>query len=282
MEFLTNKQIGIAFITVLILGSCSRDEGDFSLNETVDQRVEQSLDWDSKNPINELEINSDEYTIFCMSDSHVGPTKNLDRFFRIAKNSNAAAVIMAGDLCSGRKTDYDVLEKHIPTSDSLPKFMVAGNHDLHFAGWNEYFSRFGSSTYYFSVRTPEGSDLFICLDTSEGTLGNIQFSWLKEVLKNIRQNYRRCIVITHNNFFRVKQSESTSPLPEEICALAELFTQNNIEMVITGHDHRKDDRLFGRTRYIVMDPLEDKADNAGFFVLDIIKGELKYNFESFE
>jgi UDP-2,3-diacylglucosamine pyrophosphatase LpxH len=280
MEFLTNKKIALTVITVLIFESCSKDEGYFSLNETVDQRVEQSLDWDSKNPEMELDISSDEYTIFCMADSHVGTTSNLDRFFSIAKESNAAAVIMAGDLCSGRVSDYDVLEKHMHSGDSLPRFMVAGNHDLHFAGWNEYFNRFGSSTYYFSVRTPEGSDIFICLDTSEGTLGKIQFAWLSNVLKNLRQNYRRCIVITHNNLFRVKQAESTNPLPEEICALVKLFTINHIELVITGHDHRKDDRLFGITRYIVMDPLEDKADNAGYFVLTIRKGELKYNFES--
>jgi hypothetical protein len=282
MEFLTNKKIVLTFITVLFFESCSKDEGYFSLNETVDQRVEQSLDWDSKNPERELVINSDEYTIFCMADSHVGTTGNLDRFFSIAKESDAAAVIMAGDLCSGRLSDYDVLENHMPSGDSLPRFMVAGNHDLHFAGWNEYFSRFGSSTYFFTVRTPAGSDIFICLDTSEGTLGKIQFSWLSNVLKNMRQNYRQCIVITHNNFFRVKQAESTSLLPEEISALAELFTTNRVEMVITGHDHRKDDRLFGITRYIVMDPLEDKADNAGFFVLKIRKGEIKYNFGSFE
>ena len=282
MEFLTNKKIALTFVTVLIFESCSKDEGYFSLNETVDQRVEQSLDWDSKNPEMELEINSDEYTIFCMSDSHVGTTSNIDRFFKIAKESNAAAIIMAGDLCSGKKSDYDVLENHIPSGDSLPKFKIAGNHDLHFAGWNEFFNRFGSSIYYFSVITPAGSDIFICLDTSEGTLGKIQFAWLSNVLKNLRQSYRRCIVITHNNLFRVKQAESTNPLPEEICALAKLFTINHVELVITGHDHRKDDRLFGITRYIVMDPLEDKAGNSGYFVLTIRKGEIKYNFESIE
>jgi UDP-2,3-diacylglucosamine pyrophosphatase LpxH len=282
MEFLTNNKILITFIAALIFEGCSKDEGYFSLNESVDQRVEQSLDWDSKNPKRELEIYSDEYTIFCMSDSHVGPTINLDKFFRTAKESNAEAVIMAGDLCSGRKADYDVLEKHIPSSDSLPVFMVAGNHDLHYAGWNEFFNRFGSSTYFFTVKTPGGLDLFICLDTSEGTLGKIQFSWLGNVLNNMRQNYRRCIVITHNNFFRVKQAESTNPLPEEICALVELFTTNHVEMMITGHDHRKDDRLFGITRFIVMDPLEDKADNAGYFILNVNKGELKYNFVNFE
>jgi predicted phosphodiesterase len=282
MEILKTSKIAITFISVLIFEGCSKDGGYFSLNETVDQRVEQSLDWNSKNPKNELEINASEYTIFCMSDSHVGTTNNLDRFFRIAKKSNATAVIMAGDLCSGRKTDYDVLKKHLPSSDSLPMFMVAGNHDLHYSGWNEYFNLFGSSTYYFSIRTTDGSDLFICLDTSEGTLGKIQYTWLRNVLNNMRQNYRRCIVITHNNFFRLKQAESTNPLPEELCTLVELFTTNRVEMVITGHDHRKDDRLFGITRYIVMDPLEDKADNAGYFVLCIRNGELKYNFESFE
>ncbi len=282
MEFLTNSKVTIILVSVMILEGCSKDEGYFSLNETVDKRVEQSLDWDSKNPKNDLEINTDEYTIFCMSDSHVGSTNNLDKFFSLAKKSNAVAVAMAGDLCSGRKKDYDVLEKHIPSSDSLHIFMVAGNHDLHYAGWNEFFNRFGSSTYVFTVKTPGGSDIFICLDTSAGTLGKIQFSWLVNTLKDIRQHYRRCVVITHNNFFRVKQAESTNPLPEEICALVKLFTINHVEMMITGHDHRKDDRLFGITRFIVMDPLEDTADNPGYCVLNVSNGELKYNFRNFE
>ncbi len=278
MELLKNNRLAFLVAAVIIFAGCSKEDGYFSLDQSVDSRVEQSLGWNDKHPATEIVVNSDDYKIFCMSDSHVGTTVNLDKFFNAAEKSGASAVVMAGDLCSGRESDYEVLNKHIPSADSVPIFMVAGNHDLHYEGWSQYFSRFGSSTYIFTVKTPSGSDLFICLDTSEGTLGRVQFSWLSNILNNQRQNYRRCIVVTHNNFFRIKQAESTNPLIEEITVLVELFTTNHVDMLISGHDHRSDDRLFGVTRYIVMDPLEDNASKPGYFVLRVVDGSLDYNF----
>ena len=32
---------------------------------------------------------------------------------------------------------------------------MAGNHDLFYDGWKEFYSRFGSSTYLFTVKTPD-------------------------------------------------------------------------------------------------------------------------------
>jgi UDP-2,3-diacylglucosamine pyrophosphatase LpxH len=278
MELLKNNRLFLILAAAIIFESCSKESGYFSLSEPVDRRVEQSLDFNKRKSINEITVSTDDYTIFCMSDSHVGTTVNLDKFFKIAEASSATAVIMAGDLCSGREGDYKVLDEHLPADGSLPLFMVAGNHDLHYAGWNQYFSRFGSSTYTFTVGTPSGSDLYICLDTSEGTLGEVQLIWLENILSNTRQNYRRCMLVTHNNFFRVKQAESTNPLIEEITSLVGLFTKYHVDMLIAGHDHRKDDRLFGVTRYIVMDPLEDEAKNAGYFVLRVVDGMLDYKF----
>ncbi|HVN58471.1 MAG TPA: metallophosphoesterase [Bacteroidales bacterium] len=280
MEFLKLRTGMVLLFAALIFTSCSKNAGSFSMNESVEGRVEQSLEWNRQHRSVTINVASDNYEIFCMGDSHVGTTRNLDRFFNTARKQEATAVLMAGDLCSGREEDYKALMQHIPFSDSLPVFAVTGNHDLHYAGWDTYFSDFGSSTYFFSVKSPADSDLYICLDTGDGTLGREQYYWLRNLLTSLRSSYRRCIAITHTNFFRHRQAESTSPLPEEIMALEELFTENHVDMVITGHDHRKDDRLFGVTRYIVMDPLEDKADNAGYFVLKISGGTINYEFVS--
>jgi len=167
--------------------------GMFRSYDPVNERFEQSMEWNASHPFRVIPVPADEYTIFSMGDSHVGPTKNLDAFFRDAKTKNAAAVVMVGDLTTGYAEDYEVFQQHVPDPDSLTSFYIVGNHDLYFNGWNQFFPRFGSSTYYFSVETGVDSDLFICLDTGGGTLGNKQLDWLKDILKNIRPNYRNCL-----------------------------------------------------------------------------------------
>ena len=98
--------------------------------------------------------------------------------------SNAVAVVMVGDLTTGHAEDYALFEQHLPNRDSLPSFLIPGNHDLYFNGWEEFYTRFGSSTYFFTIRTTTATDLFICLDSGGGTLGNLQLDWLKEMLEN--------------------------------------------------------------------------------------------------
>ena len=99
------------------------------------------------------------------------PQTNLDRFYDIARTKKPAAVIIDGDLTGGLPEDYAKFENHMPQDDSLRSFYVVGNHDLWYNGWGEFYTRFGSSSYYFTVKTPAGSDLFICIDTGGSTLG---------------------------------------------------------------------------------------------------------------
>lgn len=270
-------------ILIAILFSCFGCEdiyltGMFKSEQTVNQRFEQSVDWNQQHAFREITVPSDDYTILTMGDSHVGGTENIDIFFNNAIDLNAAAVVMVGDLTTGHEEDYVLLQQHIPEQQVLPSFQITGNHDLYFGGWNYFYSIFGSSTYYFSVKTPEASDLFICLDSGGGTLGSDQLEWLKDVLVNDRSNFRRCVVLTHCNFFRFRHTASTNPLVEELQVLIELFTRYEVDMLITGHDHMKSDDVFGNTTYIVMDALLDGFINAGFFQLMIENGTIDYQF----
>jgi 3',5'-cyclic AMP phosphodiesterase CpdA len=216
-----------------------------------------------------------------MGDSHVGGTKNLDSFFKIAKTKKAAAVVMAGDLTTGQKNDYDEYEKHLPSQDSLASFSVAGNHDLYSNGWNEYYSRFGSSSYHFTIKTPNATDLFICLETGGGTLGTRQLEWLTNLLHTSHNGYRHCFVVTHNNILRPRHTDSTNTLVEETEALLEIFAEYQVDMVITGHDHKQDATVFGITTYIIMDALKDGESNAGYFQISMKNGNIGYEFENF-
>ena len=281
MELLINKRLSLFLAISLMVAGCSKEPELLDSGESVNQRFTQSMIWNNNHPFREIVVLSDDYSVLSGADSHVGSVVNLESFFNIAKTTHASAVVMVGDLTTGRKEDYSVFEQHLPDHDSLALFLIAGNHDLHFDGWEEFFIRFGSSSYLFTIKTPNATDLFICLDTSEGTLGDKQLEWLTNILQTLRQNYRHCFVFTHNNFFRTRQTESTNLLVEEMHVLLELFTRYHVDIVITGHDHKQDNELFGITRYIVMDPLKDDAINSGYFNLRVKNGTIEYHFENF-
>ena len=280
MEHKSENLIALGTILCLSLLSCEKLDltGMFVSEESVNQRFVQSCEWNNKYPFRKIIIPSADYTILSLADCHVGGTNNLDEVLRTAKIKNVTAVVMAGDLTTGHATDYSTFQQHIPAQDSLLSFVMTGNHDLFFDGWKQFYSRFGSSTYYFTVQTPNATDLFICLDSGSGTLGNKQFDWLKNVLFTIRPAYRHCIIFTHNNFFRNRHTSSTNPDIEELTALADLFTKTNVEMVITGHDHIQYAESFGNTAYIVMDALMDGCGNSGYFQLNINNRNISYNF----
>ena len=245
--------------------------------EDVDERFEQSIRWNN-HTVREIDVPKSDYTIFSMGDSHVGSTKNLDTFFKKAMNENAATSVLVGDLTTGHKEDYDVFLEHLPVRESLEYFAVAGNHDLYFGGWQYFYSIFGSSSYYFLVNTPTASDMFICLDSGGGTLGDKQIEWFENLLMTKRKNYRNCIVFTHNNIFRFRPTVIANPMVEEIQVLVDLLIRYNVNMLVTAHDHKRNTDIFGNTIYITMDALEDSNDNASYLKIHVDDENINYSF----
>jgi predicted phosphodiesterase len=278
MEHQLKNRFSLLVALFLICTACTKPDDEA---KTVNQRFTQSREWNSNHSNREIAVLSDDYTLLSMADSHVGSTKNLDRFFYIAKATNSSAVVMAGDLTTGLEKDYTVFEQHLPQQDSLSLFFIAGNHDMFSNGWEEFYARFGSSSYFFTIKTPVATDLFICLDTGGGTLGDKQLEWLINILEKLRPNYRHCMVFTHNNLIRSRHTDSTNPLIEEVQLLLELFAKHRVDMVITGHDHKQDAVLFGLTTYIIMDALKDGLSNAGYFQIGVKNGKIAYKFENF-
>lgn len=264
--------------------------GIFIPEELANQRFEKSMRWDTitqkqanrtcgcEQPVNEIVVQSDDYKILVMADNHVGETKNLDIFSDTVTKTTPAAVVVVGDMVNGHKDDYDNFESHFTCRELVPSFFLAGNHDLNFEGRSLYYERFGSSTYYFTIKTPVATDLYICLENASATLGKKQIDWLCRILQNRQSTYRYCFVFIHSNLFHFRQTESTSPLIEELEFLLVLFAKNNVNMVIAAHDHRQDDKLFGKTRYIVMNAIKDGLPDAGYFKLNIKSGRLEYQF----
>jgi predicted phosphodiesterase len=279
MEFLVNKSSMLIIAMALMASACKKSQL-ITSSESVDMRFNESMEWNNKHSLREIYVNSDNYTIMASADCHVGGTVNLDEFLRRAGKENPAAVIVDGDLTEGLSEDYDTFENHIVGDDSINLFYVLGNHDLFYDGWGEFYPRFGSSSYYFTITTPVASDLYICLDTGGTTVGQLQMEWLKSLLKSVRPDYRRCIIITHINLFRPRKTTSTNLVEEELDVLINLFTEYNVDMVITGHDHVRDAETFGVTTYIQVDALKDGLGNAGYMNLNIKNGQIGYEFIS--
>lgn len=274
------KQIIILFFIILIYASCDQFEmrGFIAAYESADQRFDQSMEWNADHPSQQIEVSEDDYNFFVMGDSHVGGTTNLDFFVQEAIKSKATAVVMVGDITMGYAENFETIQQHLPEKELMPSFLIPGNHDLYFDGWKKYYSLFGSSTYWFTVNTPKATDLFVCLDSASGTLGSKQIEWLKELLKSERFDYRHCIMFTHNNFFRLRHTFSGNPYVEELQALLELCAKYQVDMIISGHDHSRNEVVFGNTTFITMDLLKDDSKNAGYLKLFIKNGEIEYEF----
>lgn len=280
----SGKKLTVAFICAitLFLTSCKKEQLILIATESANDRFHQSETWNRKNPSRTINVKTNNYLIMAVADSHVedGNTNNLDHFFNVAKALKPAAVFFDGDLTDGRSDQYDEFQRHLPVPDSLLTFLIAGNHDVYFNGWKEFYSKFGSSSYFVTVKTPSYNDLCICLDSSGGTLGNCQMEWLANTLQELRSNFRYCIVFTHNNLFREHHTPSTNPMTEELQVLIGLFTRYDVEMVITGHDHKRAESLFGITRYVQLDAIQDGKNQASYFEIYVNNDGLDYWFEN--
>jgi predicted phosphodiesterase len=274
--------IAITFILLIALYVYSCDYLDFAgmfvVDESINDRFEQSLIHNESHPSTKLTNAGNEYIITVIADVHIGEVVNFNTFLQQSKTMNAVATVLNGDICNGNDYDYEKLSRNLPDTADLKYFMLAGNHDLFFGGWQYFYKEFGSSTYYFIVESSNTSDLFICLDTGSGTLGNKQLHWFKTVLTELRHLYRNCIVFTHNNLYRIRKTESTNPVPEELLVLTDLFARHRVDMVITGHDHVRNVVQMGNTTHITMDASFDGHKNASFLKLTLNKYAINYEF----
>lgn len=265
---------------LFVLLSCDDNEfrGYFTSYEDSNTRFEQSLKWNEQYGYSELNIDKNTYALHLMGDSHIGGVKGIDAFFKEAIDKDATAAVLLGDLTSGRKGDYDFFAQHIPSKDSLMYFPIAGNHDLFFDGWKSFYSLFGSSSYHFVINTPTASDLFICLDTGGGTLGDVQLKWFKNLLETKRKNYRYCNVFTHNSLFRLELKSNLPLIAEEVQVLLDLFIRHRVDIVATGHDHEKNTVVLGNTRHIIVDDLKDDNRTPNYLKLNFSEEKIDFSF----
>jgi 3',5'-cyclic AMP phosphodiesterase CpdA len=271
MENRKKRLTVVLLLGMLLFVSCRKlDPLGFLYSTTpVNERIKQSLEWNKTHPIEDIQVSGSDYILVVAADSHVGGTLNLDALITEANKPANSGLVMVGDLTTGNKEDYVTFKQELDSKNSVPAFLMSGNHDLFFDGWGTFQDFFGSSTYSFKVKTNDTTDLFICLDSGGGTLGWRQLEWLKDLLEKERKNARYCILFSHVNFFREHRTGSTNPLVEELRVMIDLCYSYSINMVINGHDHNRSEDSFGITRFVTLDALEDDFENASYMKLQV-------------
>jgi len=284
---------------VIFATGCNRlDIAGMVVNRSdTEQRVADWLDYNAQNRMPVIENVPDEYCIYSTSDSHYSDRDDFelqsdeDRLYQyvtIERNDPKAIFsLLVGDLANASgETGYQRVDASLrfnaeTQAKNDPCFPVIGNHDVYFDCADYFKQYFHTSTYTVTVKTVGGfQDLYIFLDSGNGTFGQRQTEWLKEQLEH-RSDYRHCFVISHNWMFRTSYNYTTTPaanLPQdEQYAFMDLMSQNDVDMVIMGHFHMREQRQFGGVLYVMTDNLND-GGTPSYLVLNV--GEkVTYEYE---
>jgi len=266
-----------------------------------EERVADWLDYNAQNEPRVIENVPDEYRVYSCSDSHYSERDSIvpqgvnDRLYHYitAERNDPKAVfaIHAGDMVNesgeaGFRMSEAAIRYNAETqAKNDPCFLVIGNHDVYFDCADYFKQYFHTSTYTVTVKTEGGhQDLFIFLDSGNGTHGKRQLEWLEEQLSH-RADYRHCFVISHNWLFRTSYNYTTTPaanLPQdEQYAFMDLMSQSNVEMVIMGHFHMREQRQFGGVQYVMTDNLNEEKITPSYLVVNV--GEkITYFYEKLE
>lgn len=266
---------------MLFLAACNNDldeAGFVNSKYDVSTRFAMSMDWNSNHPAQNIIVNDSSYSVVVCGDTHIGTHEKFSRVLQVSQFPGTAALIVAGDITRGHPENYDTLFNLMQTIDSTNCFFVPGNHDLYFGGWEYFYNYFGSSVYYFTVTSLSGNDLFLILDSGSGTLGHEQTDWLRDFLKNKRQSYRNCFVVTHLNIFKNGAGMATNLPVEEMYTVIDLFSEYNINYEISGHDHDRDERFLGNTSFITMDACRDDEQGSSYLELKVSTGSIQHVF----
>jgi len=275
----------------LIATSCNRlDVAGMVVNRSdTEERVADWIDYNAQNGEPVIENAPDEYRIYSCSDSHyserdsIVPQGENDRLYKyitaMRNDPEALFAIHAGDMVneSGEKgfiMTEAALQYNPETQDTeKPCFLIIGNHDVYFDCASFFKQHFHTSTYTVTVKTVGGfQDLYIFLDSGNGTHGKRQLEWLEEKLKN-REDYRHCIVISHNWLFRTSYNYTTTPaanLPlDEQYAFMDMMSRCNVNMVLMGHFHMREQRQFGGVQYVMTDNLNEDVETPSYLMVNV-------------
>lgn len=288
----------MALLSAMTFTSCEKYDvmGMFINRSDTEDRVNAWLSYNSQNGEIVIDDVPDNYSFYSSSDLHYNKKIELygdnDRIYKyITKNRNDSSAIfsiIAGDIVGEKGEEaFKIVEKAMAYNSETqevdkPCFLVIGNHDIYFDCADFYKQYFHTSTYTVTVNTRSGmKDLFIFLDSGNGTHGSTQLEWLEEKLSH-RKDYRYCIVVSHNWMFRTSYDYTSTPcssLPlEEQYALMDLMSEKEVNMMLMGHYHRHESHVIGGVHYVMANNMNEEKETPTY--LRVYCGEeIRYQYE---
>ena len=278
------RNLFLLAVVAVLFTACSEDstldmKGMFSPNgPTVKTRFAQSMAYNESVGEMHIDMQSNDYTIWVCTDSHITRKthRNLDYFMAKYKAAPSPKFSLhLGDIIDA--------QKNFPCADSIVHFdgqtlqdtlfITPGNHDIYFNQWEIYRSYFQTSVYWFDTRNGDKKlDLFICLDSAEGELGVEQTQWLKNLLASKSQEgYRHIIVFTHTHLWKLdgSQGHTSNMAMEATYELTSLLAEYGVEYVWSGHQHARQSVIFKGVNYLVLDSTKDEETGTAYMTVDM-------------
>lgn len=205
----------------------------------------------------------EDYSFAVLSDGHIQDSgdRRIQDFIQreiLGPDGNDLFILDCGDSTQSGSSEQFMNYRNAMDSSGLPWFQSIGNHELYFQGWTKYRELMGKTVYTIEIGTSgtAGSLLIICLDTGNSTLGGKQMEWLEKTLDREQGQWNHTLVFTHANFFSTGLSTVVQfSSPEETYRLMNLFTRYDVDLVISGHNHKWDERVINGVGYITLSPL---------------------------
>jgi predicted phosphodiesterase len=285
------KNIGLWILACgVIFAACERLDmvGMFAgSSPTIDERWEESMAYNQEAGFDTLYAVAEDYHLYVCTDTHITTKRNRWEHFIASYRADklCPVAVHLGDIIDARTDVAYVEEALAPQMEGANKhdtlMAVCGNHDIYFQLWEKFLRVFKTSTYYFVVQTPAGKqDLFIVYDSADGTVGSKQLQWLENTLKWAdTQNFRHVVACTHTHFFKRdgSQGHTSNYTIEETYALLNLFTQHNVKMVWSGHDHSREITQVKGMTCIVVDSMTEH-DEHPYYMLVTMGDQIDYEF----
>lgn len=286
------KNIYFVICLLLLLIACNNPNYDMpgmfnGTSPEVATRFAHSMDYNAIVGETHLSVPAD-YRIYVCTDSHIDSTHhNLEQFVLAYKSDSLCPVALhLGDLINAQGNyphAYRTLQVEPTMAHRDTLFITPGNHDIYFNQWTEYRDLFHTSVYWFDTQdeaTGKPLDLFICIDSAEGTLGTAQMKWLRNLLKEkSKVGYRHIIVFSHTHMFKqdISQGHTSNYALEETYEFTALLSKYHVDMYWCGHDHYREITRLGNTTYIIVDTCRDPEDKPFYMQADM-GSEIHYRF----
>ncbi len=278
----------LIFIAFIVCGCAHLDiKGMFiPTSDSVEARFSQSAKMNVE--LKECVIEADEdYVFYVATDPHIDRTsRNLSIFNDVSRNDDEAVFgVVLGDCTDVKDNLHSYLDALAYSSEDHAHdfriFHVLGNHDIFFDGWKSFKELIGPSVYWFEVEFAQGKDLYITLDTANGTLGGKQTEWFRTFLENNRSSYRHCILLTHTNLFYTDNSQTSSGNMhlEETYSLMDILARYDVSLVLQGHDHYREILTYDNVCYVVIGAISDKSDTPEYLKVEVSSEGLGLNWK---